>query len=43
VLALVALAAAAIGVAGGKLSPDAFRTLALALTPLYFICASVKG
>ena len=42
-LALAALAVAAICVACGKLSPDTFRTLALALTPLYFVCASVKG
>ena len=42
-LALVALAAAAVCVAYGRLSPDVFRTIALVLTPLYFICASVRG
>jgi len=41
--ALAALAVAAICVACGRMSPDMFRTLALAITPLYFVCASVKG
>ena len=40
---LVALAAAALCVSMGVLSPDTFRTLALTLTPLYFVCASVRG
>jgi len=42
-LALAALAVAAVCVSIGKLSPDAFRTIALAFTPVYFVCASVKG
>ena len=41
--ALTALAGAAVCVACGRLSPDMFRTLALAITPLYFVCASVRG
>ena len=40
---LLALAGAAVCVACGVLSPDTFRTLALVFTPLYFVCASVKG
>ena len=40
---LLAFAGAALGVACGVLSPDTFRALALALTPLYFVCASVDA
>ena len=42
-LVLAFLAIAAVGVSCGRLSPDVFRNIALVLTPIYFICASVKG
>ena len=41
VLAILALAA--LGVSFGFLTPEKFRDIALMLTPIYFVCASVKG
>ena len=42
-LILALLAVAAICVSFGVIPPEKFRDLALFLTPIYFVCASVKG
>ena len=42
-LVLAFLAIAAVGVSCGRLSPEVFRNIALVFTPIYFICASIKG